>query len=68
MKESPKRLRTPEAASHVGLASKTLEKWRVTGDGPPFIKLGRAVVYDVRDLDEWLDGNRKRSTSDEARP
>jgi predicted DNA-binding transcriptional regulator AlpA len=47
--------RTPHAARYVGLSAATLEKRRLTGDGPRFIRLGRAVGYDVRDLDAWLD-------------
>lgn len=58
------RLRTPEAADYVGYAESTLEKKRLTGDGPPFIKLGGVVVYDTRDLDAWLAERRVRSTSE----
>ena len=58
------RLRTPEAADYLGYAESTLEKKRVTGDGPPFIRLGRLVVYDSRDLDAWLAERRARSTSE----
>ena len=58
------RLRTPAAADYLGYAESTLEKKRLSGDGPPFIRLGRAIVYDTRDLDEWLAGRRRRSTSD----
>jgi len=49
------RLRTPEAARYLGLAPATLEKLRLTKDGPPFIRVGRAVIYDPRDLDTWLE-------------
>ncbi len=42
----------------------TLEKKRLTGDGPPFIRLGRLIVYDTRDLDDWLAARRARSTSE----
>jgi len=31
---------------------------------PPFIKIGKIVLYDVVDLDEWLASCRRRSTSD----
>ena len=56
-------LRTPEAADYTGLSPSTLEKYRLSGDGPKFIRLGgRAVGYDIRDLDAWLDEQR-RSTS-----
>lgn len=59
-----RRLRTPGAAQYVGYSESTLEKKRLTGDGPPFIRLGRAVVYDTRDLDAWLAQCICRSTSE----
>lgn len=53
-------LRTGEAARYIGLSASTLEKKRLTGDGPRFIRLGgRAIGYDVRDLDDWLDAQRE---------
>jgi predicted DNA-binding transcriptional regulator AlpA len=58
------RLRAPEAASYLGLSSSTLAKMRLRGDGPIFLKLNRAIAYDVRDLDAWLAGRRRVSTSD----
>lgn len=58
-------LRTPEAATYVGLSVSTLEKMRISGSGPPFVHLGgRAVGYDLADLDAWLDRQRRTSTSD----
>jgi predicted DNA-binding transcriptional regulator AlpA len=59
--ERPRRiLRTPGAADYTGLSASTLEKRRLSGDGPPFIRLGvRAVGYDVGDLDAWLDAQRE---------
>jgi hypothetical protein len=58
------RLRTPAAAEYLGCAESTLEKKRVSGDGPPFIRLGRIIVYDSRDLDVWLASRRRCSTSE----
>lgn len=59
--DHPRRiLRTPGAAAYVGLSPSTLEKKRLSGDGPAFLRLGgRAVGYDVRDLDAWLDAQRE---------
>ena len=59
-----RRLRTPAAADYLGYSESTLEKKRLTGEGPPFIRLGRAIVYDTRDLDAWLAARRARSTSE----
>jgi predicted DNA-binding transcriptional regulator AlpA len=58
-------LRTPQAAEYVGLSASTLEKFRLTGNGPTYRKAGpKIVVYRVEDLDTWLNANRHRSTSD----
>ncbi len=57
-------LRTPEAARYVGLSASTLEKKRLDGTGPPFVRLGgRAVGYDIAELDKWIDRQRRTSTS-----
>jgi predicted DNA-binding transcriptional regulator AlpA len=58
-------LRTPDAAEYTGLAVSTLEKMRLTGNGPEFIRLSaRAVGYEIEVLDRWLESRRRRSTSD----
>lgn len=50
-------VRTPEAAQYLGLSPSTLEKLRVVGDGPRFIRLGvRAIGYDLAELDNWIEG------------
>lgn len=50
---SPAFLKTPEAAAYLGLSRRTLEKWRATGKGPRYSRLGRSVVYAVADLDDF---------------
>jgi len=58
-------LRTPQAAEYVGLAASTLEKFRLTGNGPIYQKAGpKIVVYRIEDLDAWLNDHRRKSTSD----
>jgi predicted DNA-binding transcriptional regulator AlpA len=62
-----RRLRQEAAAEYLGWSESTLEKKRLTGDGPPYIKLSTGrVVYDTRDLDQWLDERRVTSTSQTA--
>ena len=52
-----------EVAAHLKIAASTLCKMRLSGDGPPFLKLGlRRVVYDVADLERWASEQRRRST------
>jgi hypothetical protein len=45
---------------------RTLQKWRLQGNGPRFVKLGHAVRYDVKDLEAYIECGRRRSTSDSA--
>jgi len=35
----------------------TLRNWRAMRIGPPFIKVGKAVLYPVEGLDEWDRAN-----------
>ena len=60
-------LTVSEASRHVGLSVSTLNKLRVLGGGPIFLKLGRRVAYDVADLNAWLASKRRRSTSDDGK-
>ena len=55
---------TESAAKQLGkLSPRTLEKWRITGEGPAFRKFGRRVVYAERDLEKWAESQRHNSTS-----
>lgn len=35
----------------------TLRNWRVMRIGPPFIKIGKAVLYRISELDAWDEKN-----------
>ena len=56
-------LNTNQAAEKLGISPRTLEKLRVVGGGPVFMKLGRRVLYDPKDLHDWSQARRRRSTS-----
>ena len=58
------RLNTVEAGEYLRLSPHTLERYRVAGGGPQYLKLGRLVFYEKRALDDWLASRRRRSTSD----
>lgn len=61
---APNKLKTPEAATYLGLSPSTLEKYRLTGEGPVYFKSGpKIVLYAVEDLDAWLNARRRTSTS-----
>ena len=55
------------AAQVLGLAVSTLNKFRVYGTGPRFVKLGRSVRYRPADLDAWIEANGRASTSEAPR-
>ena len=57
---------TKEAARVLSLSFRTLEKYRVYGTGPQFMKLGGRVVYKIEDLHSWASRGSRRSTSDEG--
>ena len=60
-------LSSSEAAKYLRIACQTLSKARCLGTSPPYIKIGRRVLYDRADLDRYLDSRRRLSTSD-SRP
>ena len=61
---TPRYLKTPDAAIHLGLSARTLEKHRCYGTGPVFRRLGGRIVYAIDDLDAWAALGTRRSTSD----
>lgn len=48
-----KLINTAEAAEYLGLRPNTLEIWRCRHLGPKYKKLGRRILYDPADLDEY---------------
>ena len=62
-------LDTFQAAERTKLARATMAKLRVTGGGPPIVKLGAKVLYDADDLEAWIAAQgKRRSTSDSPTP
>ncbi|WP_328279501.1 helix-turn-helix transcriptional regulator [Sphingobium sp.] len=61
---TPRYLKTPDAAIHLGLSARTLEKHRCYGTGPVFRRLGGRIVYAIDDLEAWAALGTRRSTSD----
>ena len=53
-----------QSAKMLGLATSTLAKLRLNGNGPTYCKLGRRVVYRRVDLERWLESRTARDTSD----
>ena len=55
-----------QAASYLGLSERTLDRFRVSGDGPVFHRFGSQVRYKRADLESWAATRRRTSISDDG--
>jgi predicted site-specific integrase-resolvase len=53
-----------EAAEFLRISPRTLEKWAVTGQGPPFAKIGARTLYSDTDLEAWVNSRKRHNTSE----
>lgn len=58
------KLRVTEAARHIGVSASVLNKLRVYGGGPAYLKIGRTVLYELPELEAWMASKRRHSTSE----
>jgi hypothetical protein len=60
----PRAVSEEDAARYLGISQSSLRKGRMAGrrhaqmSSPPFVKMGRRVVYLIDDLDSWITKNR----------
>jgi predicted DNA-binding transcriptional regulator AlpA len=47
-------LNAGRVASVLGVSLRTLSRWGKAGTGPPKIKIGKKVLFDVFRLSDWL--------------
>lgn len=52
-----------EAADYLCQSVRTLQKWRVTGFGPAYYKIGRSVRYKRGEVQAWVNARRRAHTS-----
>ena len=68
MSDGKKLLTTVEAAAYLRLSPRTLERFRVEGTGPKFLKAGAGkrarVLYEPAELKAWLERFAFKSTSE----
>src|SRR3712207_450829 len=59
-----KRYVTPERIAHLlGCSPRTVARWDAERIGPPRIKVGKTVLYDLEKLPAWLAGRESRGES-----
>ncbi len=56
-------LNEAQAANYLNVSVRTLQQWRVSGRGPLFTKLSRAVRYRRADLDAYVARGVAQSTT-----
>jgi predicted DNA-binding transcriptional regulator AlpA len=45
-----------EFSERFNIPARTVQRWRTTGDGPPFVRLGpRRILYRVSDAEHWAE-------------
>jgi hypothetical protein len=57
-------LNQTELAARWTISARTLERWRWTGDGPAFLKIGGRVVYRLEDVLAYEQARHRRSTAE----
>ncbi len=57
-----KHLNQINLADRWNISHRTLERWRWTGEGPQFVKLGGRVVYRLEDVEAFEAGQLRAST------
>jgi predicted site-specific integrase-resolvase len=63
-----KHLNQIDLADRWNVSHRTLERWRWTGEGPQYIKLGGRVVYRLEDVEAFEANQVRRSTAETSAP
>jgi hypothetical protein len=61
-------LNQSQVARLLGTTTKFMESRRCKGGGVPFIRVGRLVRYRPSDVRDWIESQRRLSTSNKPRP
>lgn len=51
-----------DLAAYLKVSKRTIQKWRLTGEGPSFLKIGHLVRYSKDDIDQWIVSHYQNST------
>lgn len=55
-----------DTARRLGVSRRTLARWRTTGEGPAFVRLGaRRIAYSIADVAAWASNRTFQSRAAE---
>jgi predicted site-specific integrase-resolvase len=57
-----------ELAARWNISHRTLERWRWSGEGPRYIKIGGRVVYRLEDVEDYEKEQIRASTTNRPAP
>jgi predicted site-specific integrase-resolvase len=63
-----KHLNQINLADRWNISHRTLERWRWTGEGPRYLKLGGRIVYRLEDVEEYEAEQLRNRTGASGRP
>ena len=55
-----------EAAKIISVSVHTMRGWRMTGNGPKYLKIGHNCRYDVKDLEDFINESRVHTDNSEG--
>ncbi|MEM6812508.1 MAG: helix-turn-helix domain-containing protein [Pseudomonadota bacterium] len=56
----------PKAAEMLSMSIAWMQRARLTGEGPPYVKIKHAVRYRISDIEAWIEEHKRTSTSDKG--
>jgi hypothetical protein len=66
MRETAKYMDQEALAKLLCVDVRTVQRWRISGDGPAFIRCGaRRVIYEIKAVEAWTAANTFTSRADE---
>ena len=66
MPENPEYLSVAEAAKRLNVSQSFLNKRRVYGGGPPYLKFQSTIRYEASSLVKWAESCSRNSTSEDV--
>jgi predicted site-specific integrase-resolvase len=60
-----KHMNQVELAARWKISPRTLERWRWTGEGPRYLKIGGRVVYRLEDVEAFEQSQLRASTAEQ---